>query len=103
MKDNSVRINKLTENIERMTGEVELQAGNMDLNLLSDLLELRSASIEELSKTEYGRDSLIDLLGSLQSRDAVVRARLKLMKSEFGKKIEDSRKIDKARRKYSMG
>ncbi|MBU8922784.1 MAG: hypothetical protein KOO63_13275 [Bacteroidales bacterium] len=101
MKDNLVYINKLIEEIEKKTDEVELHAGNLDLNLLSCLLEDRSASITELSGAGIERYRLLELLGSLRSRDAIVRARLKVMRSEFSRKIEDNKKTDEVQRKYS--
>ena len=103
MNDNLARINKLIDQIDQKTSEVELQAGNLDLNLLSCLLEERSVSITELSEAGIERDRLIEILGSLRSRDAIVRARLKIMRSEFSRKIENSRKTDEVQRKYSRG
>jgi len=94
-------IKQIVTTIRELTSSIEENLGNMDLNLLSGKLEERKVLIEILRDSEIDERIFLKILYEIRERDAVIRARLSLVKAEVSKDIKTIRKKQEATEMYS--
>ncbi len=91
---------EIKREIEERTSAIERQLGNMDLKLLSELLNERTLYIRDLLESGTDRDEMAEVLVAIRGRDALIRTRLSLIKSELLIRIETQKRQKEARSKY---
>ena len=94
-------MNALQTRIDELTSAIEASVGNMDLKLLSAMLDERRRLLDRLA---VGADApaAVDLLRRLRERDAVVRSRLGALRDDRVAELGRMRAEPAARRRYLM-
>jgi hypothetical protein len=100
---NSLMLNKLKESVAEKTRLIELLVGNLDLNLLSDMLKERGDLLRKLALLGEGEGGLTTFYRDIMARDAVVRARLSIVSGDLKRRIGDLKLKRNARRAYTSG
>ncbi len=97
---NILNVSELKVEVARKTGAIEQLIGNLDFKLLSGILEERNDLLRALSRYGGTDENLGFFINGILSRDAITRARLKLISEEIKKKLQNLDLERKARKKY---
>lgn len=100
MNGNDMMDKALRAEIECMTFDIENRLGDMDLNLLVELLRERNARIRLLVEREPAGDLLVGFLDSIMSRDAVIRARIDQRYQALKGRLDTGNREREAHRRY---
>ncbi|MBN1164710.1 MAG: hypothetical protein JXB45_09035 [Candidatus Krumholzibacteriota bacterium] len=90
MSGNSLKVDRLKEEIISKTDLLERDLGNLDLKLLITILRDRNELLRELAQKDIDIEEVTEIMKAVRKRDAVIQARLSIFRSRLKEEIQVS-------------